>query len=308
VTLPIAVVGSGPLGAASALALTARGAGDVVLVEGDDARATWPSSGGSICWHRADAEKAALIRRTAEAVVARLDAGAAIRVRHTPYLLLEQGVLVPALNVASGDLVADLVERACTGGAASVDVGTVRSVEGHGAGWRVCGERGEVNARAVLLALGIGNLDHMPGLPRRLEKRQLFVLDLPVDDDRARLPHTVARIGPGHAYVFVKDFDDGLRVVAGQEGLVADEDESGPTDHWQQLLDAGVAAAFPFLADARPERVLWGMDWTDKRPHVAVARTPTLLSVNCGSAVRVCIAAGEVAADAVVRAVVEAAA
>jgi glycine/D-amino acid oxidase-like deaminating enzyme len=308
VTLPIAVVGAGPLGAASALALTERNVGDVVLVDGDDAGAGWRSSGGSICWHRADIEKAALIRRTAEAILARVEAGAAIRVRHAPYLLLEHGLLVPALNVASGDLVADLAARARARGATPVEVGTVRAVQRRGDGWRVQGERGEVTARVVLLALGTGNVDLMPGLPRRLEKRQLFVLDLPVDDDRARLPHTVARVGAGHAYVFVKELDGRLRVVVGQEDLVADDDPSGPADHWTELLDAGVADAFPFVAGARPERILWGMDWADKLPHLAVAPPGTLLSVNCGSAVRVCVAAGEIAADAVVRAAAETAA
>lgn len=298
--LPVAVVGAGPLGAATALALTRRPAPEVVLVDGGDDAAAWRNSGGSICWHRSNPAKADLIRRTADAVIARMEAGASIRARPTPYLILEQGVLVPALNVASGDVVADLVEQAETAGVARVDVGRVHAVARRGAGWTVEGERGAVDASVVLLATGTGNLDLMPGLPRRLEKRQLFVLDLPVDDGRAGLPHIVARIGSGSAYAFVKEFDDGLRVVVGQEGLVVDDDESGPTDHWAELLAAGVADALPFVAPARPERILWGLDWTDKLPYIAAApEAPTLLSVNCGSAVRVCVAVGELAADTV---------
>jgi glycine/D-amino acid oxidase-like deaminating enzyme len=307
--LAVAVVGAGPLGAATALALTRRAIGDVVLIDDGEAAAAWRNSGGSICWHRADPTKADLIRRTADAITARIEAGAAIRARLTPYLILEQGVLVPALNVASGDLVADLVERAETGGAVRVDIGRVRAVVRRGAGWTVEGDRGTVDASVVLLAMGAGNFDFMPGLPRRLEKRQLFVLDLPVDDGRARLPHIIARIGSGSAYAFVKEFDDGLRVVVGQEDLVVDDDESGPTDHWAQLLAAGVADALPFVAPGRPERILWGLDWADKLPHIAVApEQPTLLSVNCGSAVRVCVAAGEIAADVVARVAAEIAA
>ena len=307
--LPVAVVGAGPLGAATALSLTRRAVGEVVLVDSDDGTATWRSSGGSICWHRPDPAKADPIRRTADAITARVEAGAPIRVRATPYLFLHRGVLVPALNVASGDVVADLVAQAETGGAARVDVGRVREVVRRGPGLTVVGERGAVDASVVLLALGTGNLDLMPGLPRRLEKRQLFVLDLPVDAARARLPHMVTRIGRGTAYAFVKEFDDGLRVVVGQEDLVADDDESGPTDHWAELLAAGVADALPFVAAGRPERILWGLDWTDKLPHLAVAPDrPTLLSLNCGSAVRVCVAAGELAAATVARVAAEAAA
>lgn len=308
-TPPVAVVGAGPLGAATALALSGRIAGEVVLVDSGDATAPWRNSGGSICWYRSDPVKADLIRRTADAIVARVDAGAPIRVRSTPYLLLEQGVLVPALNVASVDVVADLVARAEADGVTRVDVGRVRAVAHRGTGWTVEGERGTVDAGVVLLATGAGNLDLMPGLPRRLEKRQLFVLDLPVDAARARLPHIVARAGSGKAYAFVKEFDDGLRVVVGQEGLVGDDHDSGPTDHWAELLDAGLADALPFVASGSPERILWGLDWADKVPHIAVApEQPTLLSVNCGSAVRVCVAAGELAADAVARAAAEVAA
>jgi glycine/D-amino acid oxidase-like deaminating enzyme len=308
-TLPVAVVGAGPLGAATALALTRRSVGEVLLVDGGDATAGWRNSGGSISWHRPDPVKADLIRRTADAITARVEAGAPIRVRSTPYLILKQGVLVPALNVASGDVVADLTEQAEVGGAVRVDIGRVHALTRHRAGWTVVGEQGAIDAGVVLLATGTGNLDLMPGLPRRLEKRQLFVLDLPVDDGRARLPHIVARIGSGSAYAFVKEFDDGLRVVVGQEGLLADDDESGPTDHWAELLAAGVADAFPFVAPARPERILWGLDWADKLPHIAAApELPTLLSVNCGSAVRVCVAAGELAADTVMRVAAELAA
>lgn len=304
----VAVVGAGPLGAATALALTRRAIGEVVLVDGGDATAAWRNSGGCICWHRADPAKADLIRRTAEAITARIDAGAAIRARPVPYLLLQHGVLVPALNVASGDVVADLVGQAEVGGAVRVDVGRVRAVVRRGAGWTVAGERGSVDASVVLLAAGAGNLDLMPGLPRRLEKRQLFVLDLPVDDARARLPHIVAKVGSGSAYAFVKELDDGLRVVVGQEDLVAD-DGSGPTDHWAELLAAGVAEALPFVASARPERILWGLDWADKLPRLAAApEQPTLLSINCGSAVRVCVATGELAADRVARVAAEVAA
>jgi glycine/D-amino acid oxidase-like deaminating enzyme len=195
-TLPVAVVGAGPLGAATALALTRRSVGEVLLVDGGDATAGWRNSGGSISWHRPDPVKADLIRRTADAITARVEAGAPIRVRSTPYLILKQGVLVPALNVSSGDVVADLTEQAEVGGAVRVDIGRVHALTRHRAGWTVVGEQGAIDAGVVLLATGTGNLDLMPGLPRRLEKRQLFVLDLPVDDGRARLPHIVARIGP----------------------------------------------------------------------------------------------------------------
>ena len=71
---------------------------------------------------------------------------------------------------------------------------------------------------------------------------------------------------------------------------------------WAAHYAIGVAFAVPLV-------VLWGLDWADKLPHIAAApELPTLLSVNCGSAVRVCVAAGELAADAVARVAAELAA
>ena len=63
-------------------------------------------------------------------------------------------------------------------------------------------------------------------------------LDLPVDDARARWPHTIVQIGDGYAYAFVKRFGGDLRVVVGQEDLVTDDDHTGPVDHFAELLDA----------------------------------------------------------------------
>lgn len=296
-TVAVAVVGSGPIGAATAHQLALAGVRGVALVGEEAAAGAYRSSGGSVCWHRSDEIKAAMIRQTADFVRERVAAGASIRVRETPYLFLDAGVLAPALNVSAADLVADLVALAVDGGVERVDVGRVLAVEPVPGGRRVVGERGSVEARVTVLALGAGNPTLVPALPSRLEKRQLFVLDLPVDDQRARLPHVVVPIGAGYAYVFVKQTDDGLRVLLGQEDLVADDDLTGPVDHFAELLAAGVADRFRFVRRAGVQRILWGVDWADKRPHLA-EHGPGLLTVNCGSAVRACVPIGQRAATA----------
>ncbi len=302
-TRTVAVVGRGPIGAATAQRLAMAGVRDVALVgaaEPEPGEPAYRSSGGSVCWHRSNLTKRAMIRRTAEFIRARVAAGAPVRVRDTPYLFLDAGVLAPALNVAATDLVADLVGLAAGAGVAEVDVGPVTAVEPVAGGHRVVGPAGSVDARVVVLALGAANPALVPDLPARLEKRQLFVLDLPVDEQRAALPHVIAPIGPGYAYVFVKETADGLRVVVGQEDLVPDEDLTGPVDSYGELLAAGVADRFPFLRPAGVERILWGVDWTDKLPHL-VEHRPGLLTVNCGSAVRACVAIGEQVAARVQR-------
>lgn len=294
--VPIAVAGAGPLGAATAYHLACRGIG-VAIVGRDRPDAAFRNSGGSICWHRPDARTAELIRETADFVRDAVADGARIRCRDVPYLFLTEGVQVPALNIDSADLVDHLLAAAQEAGAVRLDLGDVRGVDGDRGGMTLRCDRGDVGAGVVVLALGAANADLVTGLDPAWEKRQLFVLDLPVDADRARMPHTVTSVGDGYAYVFVKEFDDGLRVVVGQEDLVDDDDPAGPVDHFEALLDGGVGDRFPFLRGAGVERILWGMDWPGKLPHVEEHR-PRVFSVNCGSAVRACIAGGRAAADA----------
>jgi hypothetical protein len=294
----VAVVGTGPLGAATAYALTRLGVPGVTLVGRDNGDAAYRSSGGSICWHRDDPAKAALIKETADFARDRVAAGARIRLRDTPYLFLNLGVLVPAVNVAAADLVEDLIGLAVAGGAGRADVGTVRSVRPVPGGHRVVGDAGSLDAEVVVLALGQNNRLLAPDAATPVEKRQLFVLDLPVGPERAGLPHIVAPVGAGWAYVFVKATDAGPRLLLGQEDLIADHDFGGPVDHLAELLDAGVAERFPFLRGATAEQVLWGVDQVDKHPRV-VEHARGLITVNCGSAVRACVPVGRRAASAV---------
>lgn len=292
----IAVVGTGPVGSAAAYHLAQRGVPGVVQVDGSAGRATYLQSGGSVSWHRPDPVRSRAIEETARFIRAEVAAGAPIRIRDEPYFYLDTGELVDGFNIEADDLVSHL--RRSAEGVADVDVGEVRAVEPGDGSHRVVGTTGEVEAQVVLLALGAANIGLVPGLAGEVEKRQLLVLDLEVGPAQERLPHMISRLGVGFVYVFVKEIDGRLRFVVGQEDLVADDDHSGPVDYLPQLVDAGLAERFPFLAGASTTQVRWGTDWAGKEPHVHES-APGLISVNCGSAVRSCIAVGRAGADAV---------
>lgn len=292
----IAVVGTGPVGSAAAYHLAQRGVPGVVQVDGSAGRATYLQSGGSVSWHRPDPVRSRAIEETARFIRAEVAAGAPIRIRDEPYFYLDTGELVDGFNIEADDLVSHL--RRSAEGVAGVDVGEVRAVEPGDGSHRVVGTTGEVEAQVVLLALGAANIGLVPGLAGEVEKRQLLVLDLEVGSAQERLPHMISRLGAGFVYVFVKEIDGRLRFVVGQEDLVADDDHSGPVDYLPQLVDAGLAERFPFLAGASTTQVRWGTDWAGKEPHVHES-APGLISVNCGSAVRSCIAVGRAGADAV---------
>lgn len=289
----IAVVGAGPIGAATLHHLAGRA--DVALVAraGPHADDTYRQSGGSICWHRPDPSRATAIAETARVLTALTGNGAPIRLRDTPYLFLDAGEFAPGLNVFAPDLVSYLVAQA---GTPRIDVGDVQAVERTPGGYRVVGSTGVVTAAVVVLACGTNNRALFPALNARVEKRSLMVLDTPVDDARAGLPHIVCRLGDGYVYAFVKELDGALRLLVGQEDLI-DDVADAPVDHLPDLIRAGLAARLPYLDGAHTVDVLWGTDFVGKDPQVHTDGAG-LISVTCGSAVRSCIDLGRRAARA----------
>ncbi|MBO0609235.1 NAD(P)/FAD-dependent oxidoreductase [Myceligenerans salitolerans] len=287
----VAICGSGPIGAATACFLTRhRPALRVTLVtdeRSDDPEhlATYRYSGGSIRWAWDDPVKREMTEETARFVRELLADGVELDALENTYHLLHTGELIPALNVSAARLVGHLVDTARAGGV-SWHPGTTVTAVRPGQGVHVVEtSRGTVRARRVLVALGARTPRVVPEHDPEVEKRQLFVLDLPVGELRERLPHTIVPVGKGFAYVFLKRTEGGTRVVVGQEDVVEDHDTSGPVDHWDELLDSGVGDVLPWLRDARVERILWGSDAGHKTLAVTEP-APGLLAASCGSAVR----------------------
>lgn len=283
----VAICGAGPIGAATAIFL-ARPDLRVVLIDHDPADdpthvATYRYSGGSIRWTWPDPVKREMTTQT-EQFIRGAAAGAELGMIENTYHLLHTGEHIPALNVSATGLVGMLRDQAQEAGARLVDA-LVTGVRPDGSGHVVETSRGAIRASRVLGAMGAANASVFPQVSAEAEKRQLFVLDLPVPPEREQLPHTIVPIGDGFGYVFVKLIDGRLRVVVGQEDIVEDEDTSGPVDHWKEILDSGLATTLPWLRDARVDDILWGVD-TAQKTLVVDEPSPGVIVANCGSAIR----------------------
>lgn len=285
----VAICGAGPIGAATAIFL-ARPDLRVVLIDHDPADdpahvATYRYSGGSIRWTWPDPVKREMTTQTEQFIRgAAAGADAELGMIENTYHLLHTGEHIPALNVSATGLVGLLRDQAQEAGATFVDA-LVTGVRPDGSGHVVETSRGAIRAGRVLGAMGAANASVFPQVSVEAEKRQLFVLDLPVPPEREQLPHTIVPIGDGFGYVFVKLIDGQLRVVVGQEDIVEDEDTSGPVDHWKEILDSGLATTLPWLRDARVDDILWGVD-TAQKTLVVDEPSPGVLVANCGSAIR----------------------
>lgn len=288
----ILIIGGGPIGASTAyhLSLAAKGK-RIALITKDTAEesdAAYRNAGGCVRWFWSDPLKRAMTEETRDFITARLAEGVDLDALQNPYLFTHRGVLVPSLTITSAKLINWMLDQCAERGVEVVRGTEVTDIASDTVGHHVRTAKGEIVASTVLVALGARSATLVPDLPLKTEKRQLFVLDLPVPPEREGLPHTILPLGGGVAYVFVKKVNGKLKVLVGQEEVVPDAASDGPEpEQFDALLKAGLAKAMPFLAEAKVEKVLWGHDATNKTLLVHES-PPRLYAAACGSAVRGC--------------------
>jgi hypothetical protein len=125
-----------------------------------------------------------------------------------------------------------------------------------------------------------------------MKKRQIFVLDTPVNKFNENMPHTIVPVGDdGYGFVFVKNIDGNKKIVLGQEDIVEDTDESGPVNYYDQLTSSDFGKIMPFLKKAKVEKILWGIDAGNKTLDIVINKDG-LIAAHCGSAVRSCVYIG----------------
>lgn len=294
----VAIVGGGPIGASSAYFLSQDTNKKILLITQDptdDHTATYNYAGGSIRWFWDDELRREMTSTTAEFIKHLLKEGVDLSAIEDSYLFLKRGVMAPSLNVSSAKLVNYFIMQA-TGRGLTLQGGTVlHSVAKEGGVYNLKTDKGIFTAKKVVLALGTVNKKFVD-LDLEVEKRQLFVLNVPVDEYRKNFPHLIFPFHDGVVFVFVKNIKGEYKIVLGQEDVVEHNDAWEAEDYFQKLLELGLADTLTFLKDAKPENILWGFDVKQKTVSI-VTQDSQLYAVNCGSAVRSCVYIGKKIAE-----------
>lgn len=294
----ILILGGGPIGASTAYHLSRQGKKSIGLITAEPAEAayaTYQSAGGCIRWFWDEAKKIDMTKTTADFIIDLARSGVDVSLREDTYLFLDRGVHVPAINVSGVKVVEHFLSEASAHGVSVHKNETVTEVRRSGSGYEVVTDKGSYSATKVLLALGAQNVRFMPDYELEEEKRYLLVLDLPVKDAERMFPHTIAKIGNGYAFVFVKKLPEGWRFLIGEEDILGIPTSKNLTAHYKKLLETGVAEIMPFLVKARVERMLSGTDVENKT--LLLKGKKGLYAANCGSAVRSCVWIGQQVAE-----------
>lgn len=283
------ILGGGPIAASTAYFLSLekneQAIGLITQEPGGAENAAYLQAGGSLRWFWPDDLKTEMTKQTADFISVLNEQGVDLSLIKDNYLFLHRGKYVPSLNLSSKKLVAWFLEQA-----KGLEVHTdavISAVEKQDNGWKVITTKGEYTADKVLLALGANN-KQFANVDIEEEKRQLFVLDIPVGDTEKNFPHTIVPVQEGIAYVFIKQFPEGLRFVVGQEDVIDGNSEEAPDVQLKEMLDAGLGAIMPFLKEGKVEKHLWAVDVKNKNLLLEETQ-PGLWAANCGSAVRACV-------------------
>jgi glycine/D-amino acid oxidase-like deaminating enzyme len=293
----IAIVGDGPIGAATAYFLSTSDKRVALisaepLSEDPNHEATYRYAGGSVRWAFEDPDLAAATEATADFIRETLAAGTDLAAIEDSYVFVHRGVVAPSFNVSGAKLVEHLAAHAEQNGVVrhpGVALVSYRKENDH---YILTTTQGDIAARKVLLALGPSLAKFVPEAGFEFEKRQTFVLNLPVPANREKFPHLVLPFHGGIVYLFIKRIDGVFKMLVSQEGVIEENDEHAPDDYFKRMCDLGLLEIMPFFKDATTEKVLWGFDAKNKTVKI-FSPDGLLHAAACGSAVRSCVGIGK---------------
>lgn len=294
------IVGSGPIATSTAYWLfQGEHPQRVVLLTEeptDRQTPTYRFAGGSVRWTWDDPQMVTQTSVTADFLRRLIAQGVDLGALDDHYLLLHRGgQVVPSLNINSGKLVDYFLNQARRKGLVVIEKARVTAVTEAQDGYRLATSQGVWKARRVVLAVGAALPQLVPQCPIQFRKRELLVLDLPVTAEQRHWPHTVAPLGKGLVYLFLKQFANGLKFCLGQENLLEFSMKPQAEDFLPALQECGLEKVFPFLQNARVSEILWGFDDRSKKP--TIIERNGLMAVTCGSAVRSCVGIGRKVAE-----------
>ncbi|MCM8787938.1 MAG: hypothetical protein NC935_07820 [Candidatus Omnitrophica bacterium] len=291
------IVGGGPIGSAIAY-FVSQGKEklnfkNIALIQKEpnvDEVIAYLNAGGSVRWYFEDKEIAEATRKTAEFII-KIKNEVDVNLVKDSYYFVHKGIIAPSLNISGKKLVDYFKKVAKENGVEIFEGFSFENYEKSQDGYIVKTDKGEFLTKRIFFALGYKN-KNLFNLDLEVEKRQLFVLDLPVNEERKSLPHTILKFQDGIVYFFIKKFDDGYRLVLGQEDIFEHSLEPEPENYFEKLLELGLDKQLPFLKNAKVEKILWGFDVKNKKPHIQEIEE-NVWTINCGSAVRSIIHIGE---------------
>jgi len=296
----LVIVGSGPIGASTAYFLADKKKKIAVvspepLANDPDHIATYMYADGSVRWFFSDPDIVENTLKTAGFIHNQMDSGVDLSAIEDVYVFIQHGLAVPSLNVSGAKLVKHLLTEA-------QKMGVERLMNTRATGWEKDDEsyvlktdRVDVRTDKILFVTGPSLQKFFPDAGFEFVKRQTFVLDLPVTDERKKFPHLIVPLKSGEVHIFIKQIGDQFKMLLGQEDLFREGGEPGPEDHLKDLMEMGLGNTLEFLKEAHAENILWGFDAPNKK--LKLYRDGGIFAASCGSAVRSSIGLGQKLCD-----------
>ncbi|MEM5811860.1 MAG: FAD-dependent oxidoreductase [Candidatus Aenigmatarchaeota archaeon] len=292
------IVGGGPIGSVvayfSSLNKQKLEIDKIALIQMEPlsyAGVAYPYAGGSIRWYFYDEEIKENTKKTADFVLSLKERGVNLNLLEDNYFFVHRGLFVPSLNISGAKLVSFFKKEAESNGVKIYSETEFEKLDKVGKLYKIVTNKGEFLTNKVVFAMGFKNKEHFH-LDIDVEKRQLFVLDLEVTPERLTLPHTVFKFKEGVVYYFLKKFDDGYKIILGQEDVYEHNLDPIAEDYFNHLLEIGLIDILPFLRETRVEKILWGFDVKNKKPLIYEYDNNVFI-INCGSAIRSIIGIAE---------------
>ena len=291
------IVGGGPIGSVAAYFISQEKDNfkfqNIALIQKEpevSENIAYLNAGGSIRWYFEDEEIRTATKKTYDFIL-KIKDKINLNLVEDNYFFIHKGVFVPSVNISGKKLVDYFKENAQQKGIEIFSGFDFINFKKDSNNYLIKTNKTDFLTKRIIFALGYKNKEYF-NLPLEIEKRQLFVLNMPITKEKEKLPHTVLKLKNGVIYFFIKKFDDGYKLVLGQEDIFEHSLKLEPEDYFNELLSEELLEILPFLKNSKVEKILWGFDVKNKKPYIQEIEK-NVWTFNCGSAVRSIIYIGE---------------